>query len=121
MINITFRERSYKHMKKLLVIMLVAMVTAIAALAFATTTITNPSPAAIGGSNFTPSTGVLISATSNTVGYNCTAAHTGAASGPGYEFQIASGYNGMFKKQWTSGLAWPELTSVATGSVAGFQ
>ncbi len=111
-------------MKKILVIMIVA--TAIATTAFAAgISITSTSPVTVAGAPFTPSQNVLISAASITTAYVATSAHGAAASGPGYQFQIDSTYNGIQKKQWVDETVdagtWPAVVSDATTSIPGFQ
>jgi hypothetical protein len=111
-------------MKKFLVIMMVVMVTAFAAAAFAVTTITNSTPVTVAGAPFTPSANVVISAASNTVNYAATSAHASAASGPGYQYLIMDTFNGIQKKQWATGetspASWPTPVTSPTSTLAGF-
>ncbi len=116
-------------MKKLLIIMLCMSIIIIAAVAYAVTPVGNGTANAnltIGGATFTPSNNVVISLASTTTGYSATSAHQMAASGPGYEFQIENGYNGMTKKTWTAAgspttpATWPEPETSPTTTVSGF-
>lgn len=112
-------------MKKLLVIMIVAMVTAIAAQAFAVTPISNPTGTTIGGAVFVPSANVTIQVGSDATNYAATSAHISSASGPGYQFQIWNSFNGITKKAWAAGETsttnWPTPVTSSTGTIAGFQ
>jgi hypothetical protein len=117
-------------MKKILLIMIVMMAIAIAAPSFAVELWTSPTGSTINGTQFTPSSGVWISMSSDADHYAATSAHTSSATSAGYEFQIWDTYNGITKKQWVDQAAntagattstWPDPVTGPTGTVTGFQ
>jgi hypothetical protein len=112
-------------MKKILVIMIITMAIAIASPVFAISVISAPTGTTIGGATFVPSASVNVKIISDALNYACTSAHLSSASGPGYQFQIWSGFNGITKKQWDSANGtvvgtWPDPVTSSTGTVAGF-
>jgi hypothetical protein len=113
-------------MKKLLVIMIVALATAIAAPAFAVTLISNPTGTNINGVSYIPSTNVNVEVSSNDTDYAATSANLSSATAAGYEFQMWNTDNGIWKKSWTdagspsTAATWPEPVTGPTTTVAGF-
>ncbi|HSB30925.1 MAG TPA: hypothetical protein VLD55_04935 [Candidatus Sulfobium mesophilum] len=117
-------------MKKILVIMIVLMATAIAAPAFAVTLISSPTGTNINGVSYIPSTGVSVVVSSDDTNYAATSAHASSATSAGFEFQMWNTDNGIWKKAWVNQAAnaagattstWPDPVTGPTTTVSGFQ
>ena len=109
-------------MKKLLIIMTVMMVMAIAAPAFAAE-ISYPTGTSIAGATYVPSANVTIQIVSTVTNYSATSAHASSRSGAGYQFWILSTDNAIKKKAWVDedAGAWPFVVTSATTTLDGFQ